>query len=64
MCDDHHCRSAVRRVGEMAPRANEVLGALRDRGALIIHASRGSTGRQRDGLRLALAKLATLAEAR
>lgn len=38
MWDAHHCLSAARRVEEMAPRANEVLGALRERGALIVHA--------------------------
>lgn len=38
MWDAHHCVSAERRVMEMAPRVDEVAGALRDRGALIIHA--------------------------
>jgi len=37
MWDQHHCPDATDRVGEMAPRMNEVLKAARDRGALIIH---------------------------
>ena len=41
MWDAHHCVSAARRVAEMAPRMNEVVGALRERGALIIHAPAG-----------------------
>ncbi|MEE3220774.1 MAG: protein-signal peptide and transmembrane prediction, partial [Planctomycetota bacterium] len=38
MWDKHWCRGATRRVGEMAPRMNEVVRALRNKGALIIHA--------------------------
>jgi nicotinamidase-related amidase len=38
MWDAHHCLSAARRVEELAPRVNDVLGALREGGALIIHA--------------------------
>ena len=37
MWDRHHCPDATDRVGEMAPRMNEVLKAARARGALIIH---------------------------
>ena len=37
MWDQHHCPDATDRVGEMAPRMNEVLKAARERGALIIH---------------------------
>lgn len=37
MWDQHHCPDATARVGEMAPRMNEVLKAARDRGMLIIH---------------------------
>src|SRR5690349_5927770 len=37
MWDDHWCKSAARRVAEMAPRMNELISALRDRGVLIIH---------------------------
>jgi nicotinamidase-related amidase len=38
MWDLHHCKRAVDRVGEMAPRMNEVLVKARQAGALIIHA--------------------------
>jgi nicotinamidase-related amidase len=37
MWDDHWCKSAARRVAEMAPRMNDLISALRDRGVLIIH---------------------------
>ena len=37
MWDHHWCKSAERRVAEMAPRVNEFISALRDRGCLIIH---------------------------
>lgn len=38
MWDAHHCVTAARRVTEMAPRMNAVLGALRELGALVVHA--------------------------
>ena len=38
MWDLHHCKRAVDRVQEMAPRMNEVLVKAREKGALIIHA--------------------------
>lgn len=38
MWDLHHCRNAVIREGEMAPRMNEVLEKARGQGVLIIHA--------------------------
>ncbi len=41
MWDDHYCRNAARRVGEMAPRMNETIAAARARGALIIHCPSG-----------------------
>lgn len=37
MWDRHWCQGATARVAEMAPRMNEVLSVLRQRGALIIH---------------------------
>ena len=37
MWDDHNCKSAARRVGEMVPRLNEFLRAARAQGALVIH---------------------------
>ena len=38
MWDLHHCRNAVRRLEEMAPRMNHVLEKARSEGVLIIHA--------------------------
>lgn len=38
MWDLHHCKNAVTREGEMAPRFNEVLEKARKDGVLIIHA--------------------------
>jgi type 1 glutamine amidotransferase/nicotinamidase-related amidase len=38
MWDQHWCASATRRVSEMVPRMNEVIGAARRNGVLIIHA--------------------------
>ncbi len=37
MWNQHWCKGATRRVGEMAPRMNEVIKAARDQGVLIIH---------------------------
>ena len=37
MWDDHWCKSSAARVAEMAPRMNDVVAALRERGVLIIH---------------------------
>ncbi len=37
MWDRHHCPDATERVGEMAPRMNEVLKVARAKGMLIIH---------------------------
>src|SRR5438552_1191498 len=38
MWDLHHCKRAVDRVGELAPRMNEVVAKARDWGVFIIHA--------------------------
>lgn len=38
MWDLHHCLNAVRRVGEVAPRMNELIKEARKRGVTIIHA--------------------------
>lgn len=38
MWDRHHCPSAEKRVGELAPRMNALLGALRKQGVFVIHA--------------------------
>jgi nicotinamidase-related amidase len=37
MWDNHWCRAAAQRVAEMAPRMNQVVARLRERGVLIIH---------------------------
>ena len=37
MWDQHWCKGATARVAEMAPRMNDLLTALRQRGVLIIH---------------------------
>lgn len=37
MWDHHWCKSAERRVAEMAPRINDLANTLRSRGVLIIH---------------------------
>ncbi|AMV37785.1 isochorismatase family protein [Planctomyces sp. SH-PL62] len=44
MWDQHWCKSAARRVGEMAGPLNATLKAARDRGAFIIHAPSTTTG--------------------
>jgi nicotinamidase-related amidase len=44
MWDQHWCKSAERRVGEMAGPMNEMLKAARARGAFIIHAPSTTTG--------------------
>lgn len=36
--DSHHCLNAVRRVGQVAPRIDRFVAAMRERGATIIHA--------------------------
>lgn len=38
MWDDHWCKSASRRVAEMAPHLNETVKAAREKGVFIIHA--------------------------
>jgi len=38
MWDDHWCKSAARRVNEMAPALNGIVATARQRGVLIIHA--------------------------
>jgi CubicO group peptidase (beta-lactamase class C family)/nicotinamidase-related amidase len=48
MWDDHWCRSAARRVSEMAGALNQALKTARDRGAFIIHAPSTTTGFYKD----------------
>ena len=38
MWNQHWCKGATRRVGEMAPRMNDVIRAAREKGVFIIHA--------------------------
>lgn len=42
MWDHHTCPNAERRVGEMAPRMNEVLKAARNKGVFVIHCPSGT----------------------
>jgi nicotinamidase-related amidase/type 1 glutamine amidotransferase len=46
--DSHHCLNAVRRVGEMAPRMNQLLNTARERGVLIVHAPSGCMDTYKD----------------
>src|SRR5262249_42426370 len=48
MWDSHHSLNAVRRVGEIAPRMNQVLEKARGLGALIIHAPSGCMAPYKD----------------
>ncbi|MBM3845921.1 MAG: c-type cytochrome [Verrucomicrobia bacterium] len=48
MWDKHHCPDATERVGEMAPRMNEVLKAARSRGIFIIHCPSDTMGFYKD----------------
>ncbi len=48
MWDDHWCKSATARVGELAGPMNEMLKAARAKGVLIIHAPSTCTGFYKD----------------
>jgi len=48
MWDRHWCKGATRRVGQMAPRMNELLKAAREMGVLVIHAPSGTMGHYKD----------------
>jgi nicotinamidase-related amidase len=48
MWDDHWCKSAARRVGELAGPMNEVVGLARGRGVFIIHAPSTCTAFYKD----------------
>src|SRR3954467_9430668 len=48
MWDKHHCPDATERVGEMAPRMNEVLKAARARGVFFIHCPSDTMGFYKD----------------
>src|SRR5919197_1095054 len=48
MWELHHCKRAVERGREMAPRMNDLIARARDRGALIIHAPSGCMAPYKD----------------
>lgn len=62
MWDDHYCRNAARRVGEMAPRMNEVIKAAREKGVLIIHCPSGTMDVYKDTPQRKLAQQAPKVE--
>jgi nicotinamidase-related amidase len=61
MWDDHWCKSAARRVGELAPRLNEVIREARRRGLFIIHAPSSVTSFYAETPQRRLARSAPLA---
>jgi type 1 glutamine amidotransferase/nicotinamidase-related amidase len=64
MWDKHWCPTATQRVGEMAPRMNEVLKAARDKGALIIHCPSDTMGFYKDAPQRRRAQQAPKVEAK
>lgn len=58
MWDDHWCKSAARRVGEMAPEMNEMVKIARKKGVFIIHAPSSTVDFYNDTPQRALAKKA------
>ena len=42
MWDQHWCKGATSRVGELGPRMNEIVRKARDKGVLIVHAPSGT----------------------
>jgi nicotinamidase-related amidase len=58
MWDQHWCKGATDRVGEMAPRMNEVISRLRSQGALIIHCPSDTMNFYRDAPQRKLAQAA------
>ena len=63
MWDDHWCKSASRRVGEMAPALNATVKAARERGVFIIHAPSSVVGFYKDTPQRKLAMAAPFAKA-
>lgn len=61
MWDDHWCRSASRRVGELAGPLNETVKAARARGVFIIHAPSSVTAFYKDSPQRKLAQAAPFA---
>jgi len=64
MWDQHWCQGATARVGEMAPRMNEVVKAARQRGVFIIHCPSGTLGFYKDTPQRKLAQAAPKAPAK
>ncbi len=62
MWDDHWCKSAARRVAEMAGPLNEVVKRARERGVFIIHAPSTCTGFYKDAPQRKLALTAPFAK--
>src|SRR6516165_5044172 len=62
MWDDHWCKSAARRVGEMAGPLNEVVKTARARGVFIIHAPSSVTDFYKDTPQRKLAREAPFAK--
>lgn len=63
MWDDHWCKSASRRVAEMAPALNETVKAARAKGVFIIHAPSSVVDFYRDTPQRKLAQQAPFAQA-
>ncbi|HRX81527.1 MAG TPA: hypothetical protein P5307_20800, partial [Pirellulaceae bacterium] len=64
MWDKHWCEGATRRVGEMAPRMNEVISAAREKGVLIIHCPSSCLDFYKDSPMRMLAQQAPVVETR
>jgi len=64
MWNDHHCKSAAKRVVEMAPHMNKVLEAARRMGMLVIHSPSGCMDRYKDTPARKLAQAAPFAMAK
>jgi len=62
MWDKHWCAGATKRVGEMAPRMNEVVAKARAQGLLIIHCPSDTMDFYKDGPGRLLAQSAPVAE--
>jgi nicotinamidase-related amidase len=63
MWDDHWCKSAARRVGEMAPSLNDTVKIARDKGIFIIHAPSSVVDFYKDTPQRKLAQNAPFAKA-
>ena len=61
MWDDHWCKSASRRVGEMAGPLNDVVKTMRAKGVFVIHAPSSVTAFYKDTPGRKLAKAAKFA---